>query len=215
MSKVTKNYNKDYFNWYKNIGEFGAIMNHEKFQQHISYNDSVLDFGCGGGYLLEKIKCRIKEGVDINPEAIKESKKRISKVYENSNQLPEEYYDKIISHSTLQHCEYPLSELINLHKSLKKDGVIILITSCSSRNLKFKPNDINYQLYSWSPMNLGNILDSVGFKVIKVNKINHRWIPKYNFFYKLLGKKIFNSLCFFYSFFDSSITNVISIAKKV
>ena len=55
MSKVTKNYNKDYFNWYKNIGEFGAIMNHEKFQQHISYNDSVLDFGCGGGYLLEKI----------------------------------------------------------------------------------------------------------------------------------------------------------------
>ena len=34
---------------HENIGEFGAIMNHEKFQQHISYNDSVLDFGCGCG----------------------------------------------------------------------------------------------------------------------------------------------------------------------
>ena len=63
-------------------------------------------------------------------------------------------------------------------------------------------------------MNLGNILDANGFEIIKVEKIQHRWIPKYYFFYKLLGRKIFNFLCYIYSFFDNSIVNIIAIGKK-
>ena len=35
----------------------------------------VLDFGCGGGYLLDKINCKKKFGVEINNIAIKEAEK--------------------------------------------------------------------------------------------------------------------------------------------
>ena len=101
-------------------------------------------------------------------------------------------YDKIISNNALQHCENPFLELKGLNKLLKKNGLIIVIVSCSSRELAYKPKDINYQLYSWSPMNLGNILDAAGFKVLSVKNYYDKWPPKPKFFYNFLGKKIFN-----------------------
>ena len=134
--------------------------------------------------------------------------------FKNIQSVPKNFYDVIISNNTVQHCENPFLEINNLYNSLKKNGKIILITGCSSKNLKYRVNDINYQLYSFSPMNLGNILDANGFEVIKVEKIQHRWIPKYIFFYKLLGRRIFNFLCYIFSFFDDSIINIIAISKK-
>tara|TARA_B100001173_G_scaffold311908_1_gene330800 strand:+ start:75 stop:719 length:645 start_codon:yes stop_codon:yes gene_type:complete len=214
MSKVQKNYNNDYFEWYKEIGEFGALINIHRFTNHIDANDTILDFGCGGGFMLDKINCRVKHGVEINPKAINFCKSKKIYVYENSKLLPKNFYDVIISNNTLQHCENPFLEINNLYNSLKKNGKIVLITGCSSKNLKYKVNDINYQLYSFSPMNLGNILDANGFEIIKVEKIQHRWIPKYIFFYKLFGRRIFNFLCYIYSFFDNSIINIIAIGKK-
>lgn len=47
-----EHYNEDYFNWQKNIGLFGGWANSTKFEQYITKEDDVLDFGCGGGYLL-------------------------------------------------------------------------------------------------------------------------------------------------------------------
>ena len=78
MSKVQKNYNNDYFEWYKEIGEFGALINIHRFKNFIDTNDAVLDFGCGGGFMLDKINCRVKHGVEINPIAINFCKKKIS-----------------------------------------------------------------------------------------------------------------------------------------
>ena len=214
MSKAKENYNKEYFDWYKKIGIFGGKINKINFERYINKEDSVLDFGCGGGYLINELKCKEKHGVEINPYAVKEAENLSIKIFKDVNELSENYYNKIISNNCLQHCENPFIELQNLHKTLKKDGLIILVVSCSSRNLKYKPNDINYQLYSWSPMNFGNILDTAGFSLVKVKKINSRWIPKYEFFYKLFGEKIFRLACFFYSLIDSSITSVIAVAKK-
>ena len=214
MSKVRENYNDEYFNWYKKIGEFGGNINKIKFEKYIKEEDSVLDFGCGGGYLISKLNCKEKHGVEINPLAIKEAEKNSIKIFKDSNELSENYYDKIISNNSLQHCENPYLELKNLYKALKKNGLLIILVSCSSRNLKYLVNDINYQLYSWSPMNLGNILDATNFNIIEVKKINHRWIPKYEIFYKIFGKKIFNLACFLYSFIDTSISSIIAVAEK-
>lgn len=214
MSKAKKKYNKKYFKWYQEIGKLGGILNAKKFEKYINKNDTVLDFGCGGGYLLKNLSCLKKHGLEINPNAITEAKTNLDKVFNNIDLLPLNYYDKIISNNVLQHCENPFLELKKLNKSLKKNGLIIIIVSCASRRLSYKSNDINYQLYSWSPMNLGNILDAANFKVLLTKNYYDKWLPKPNFFYNLIGKKIFNFLCYIYGFANDKISNVIAVAKK-
>ena len=214
MSKAKSNYNKKYFKWYESIGKFGGKINKVKFQKYIRKEDKVLDFGCGGGYLLEELDCKEKHGVEINPVAIKISKLKKIKVFNNSKHLKKNYYDKIISHNTLQHCENPSCEIQNLYKSLKKNGTIIIITACGSRDYKYIPEDINFQMYSWSPMNLGNFLENFGFKILLSEKILHRWPPFYKFIYDTFGIKVFNATCIIFSLIEKKLTNVIAVAKK-
>jgi len=214
MSKARENYNKNYFNWYKRIGEFGGIINKIKFSKYIEKDDNVLDFGCGGGYLLKNINCLNKHGVEINETAIEIAKKNSLKIFKNSNDLEKNFYDKIISNHALQHCENPFQELLNLNKSLKKNGLIIISISCSNKKLSYKPNDINYQLFSWSPMNIGNLLNATGFEVLSANTYNLRWPPKYEIFYKIFGEKIFIILCKLYAIFDNKISDIVAVAKK-
>lgn len=214
MSKVIDNYNKEYFEWYKEIGKLGGIVNIKKFQKYINYNDAVLDFGCGGGYLLKNLTCSKKHGLEINNHAIIEANKNLDKVFNNIDSLTLDYYDKVISNNVLQHCENPLVELQKINKLLKKNGLIIIVVSCASRDLYYKPNDINYQLYSWSPMNLGNILDSADFQVLTVKNFYDKWPPKPNLVYKILGNKMFSFVSFINGFFNSNISNIIAVAKK-
>ena len=61
---VSTHYDKKYFDWQSSIGEFGGWANQTKFAEYISSNSRVLDFGCGGGYLLKNLECRAKAGVE-------------------------------------------------------------------------------------------------------------------------------------------------------
>ena len=70
--KTENYYNEDYFNDYqKKIGEFGGKANLFKFEEHIKNTDNVLDFGCGGGFLLSNLDCKYKAGIEINSIARK------------------------------------------------------------------------------------------------------------------------------------------------
>lgn len=214
MSKAKNNYNLDYFNWYKNIGKFGGKINKKKFSKFIDHNDKVLDFGCGGGYLLQNLKCEEKHGVEINKYAVNEARKHSINIYDNTNDLPNNYFDKIISNHALQHCENPFIEIQNLYKSLKRGGLIVMVVSCSNINLSYKPNDINYQLYSWSPLNMGNLLDAANFEILSIKKLKYKWPPKYETIYNIFGDKIFDFICRIYGLLNNKIAQVICVAKK-
>ena len=69
-------YNERYFSWQKYVGKFGGQANKIKFNEIISENQKVLDFGCGGGYLLSAYENIEKFGVEINTTAIEEAKKK-------------------------------------------------------------------------------------------------------------------------------------------
>ena len=59
-------YDEKYFAWQKYVGKFGGQANKIKFDEIISENEKVLDFGCGGGYLLSSYENIEKYGVEIN-----------------------------------------------------------------------------------------------------------------------------------------------------
>lgn len=66
--KAENYYDNEYYNNYqREIGEFGGKANIFKFKKYISTNDSVLDFGCGGGFLLNNLDYKYKVGIEINP----------------------------------------------------------------------------------------------------------------------------------------------------
>lgn len=178
------------------IGEFGGWANQSKFADYISVNDDVLDFGCGSGFLLKGLNCKKKIGIEINPTAVEFAKKNNGvEVYGDIDDLPDECVDVVISNNALEHSLRPLDELKSLYKKLRHRGKIIVVVPCDSIFYKYKPNDVNRHLYSWSPMNLGNLLDEAGFSVIDSKAYIHKWPPKWRLIKKWRNRQLFEVLC--------------------
>ena len=103
MMKTENYYDRDYFNLYqKKIGEFGGKANIFKFKDHILSTDNVLDFGCGGGFLLSNIDCNYKAGIEVNPVARNFSKNDlVIDCFSSINEVEDEKFDVIISNHAL------------------------------------------------------------------------------------------------------------------
>lgn len=207
-------YNEQYFSWQRNVGELGGKANLFKFEQFIMPTDKVIDFGCGGGYLLKNINCHEKIGIEINESAIKVANENKIKVFKKIQEIPDNWADKIISNHALEHVLNPFDTLLNLKSKLKKDGAIIFVVPQEFK-MRYKTDDINQHLYSWSPLCLGNLFASVGFKVIEVEYLNHKWPPYRHLIWKYLGKNIFHLTCKIYAFIRRNNTQIRILAINV
>lgn len=191
-------YDEKYFEWQSKIGEFGGWANLNKFDKYVSYKDTVLDFGCGGGYLLNNIHCEKKIGIEINPHAVEQAKKFGIEVYANIDLISDNSIDIVISNSALEHVERPLDILKLLQKKLKKGGKIIFTVPCESIHYSYDKNDINRHLYTWSPMNLGHLFNQAGFEVIESKPYRHKWFPKSVEIGQFMGRFLFDLCCGIY-----------------
>ena len=65
-------YDEKYFDWQKDVGAFGGKANQIKFLKYITRDGlKVLDFGCGGGFLISSFEENIERyGVEINDVAV-------------------------------------------------------------------------------------------------------------------------------------------------
>lgn len=73
---------------------------------------------------------------------------------------------------------------------------------------EYKPNDINFHLYTWSEMNLGNLFTHAGFKVLKVEELKHKWPPYFIRIRKFTEEKMFNTICKAYGIYKNNISQV-------
>ncbi len=161
-------YGKDYYEWQKSIGAACVQSGFGFFAGHINLQDVVLDFGCGGGFLLQALSMTGKYGVEINPHARKEASFRGVEVFEDIESLPADInFDKVISHHSLEHVRDPYNTLIKLKSKLKINGRLLLVLPIDDwRNeKKYVATDINRHLYTWTPQLIGNLLDECGFQV--------------------------------------------------
>ena len=150
-------YKEEYFNWQKEVGEFGGIANLFKFEKHIALDDSVIDFGSGGGFLLANLNCKQKIGVEINDVARSYSKELGIESVESIEMVEDNWADVIISNHALEHVENPLSSLKKILSKLKTGGKIIFVVPHERKQL-YKENDKHQHLFTWSEANLGNLL---------------------------------------------------------
>lgn len=133
---VSAHYDKKYFDWQASLGEFGGWANLSKFTRYLSDEAAVLDFGCGGGFLLKNIQCAKRVGVEVNPAAAETARKNGIEVYDSAAEVPDDYVDVIISNNALEHTLQPIKELKELYKKLKVGGTIVFIVPCET--IKFK-----------------------------------------------------------------------------
>ena len=207
-------YNKEYFDWQKSVGQFGGQANKIKFNELISKNQKVLDFGCGGGYILSSYENIDRFGVEINDAAIEVAKKNGSKIFKSSKDLPNNFFDVIISNHALEHCDNPFLELKELYRSLKDNEKICIVVPCDNIKYKYNEKDPHKHLYSWSPSNLGNILHTAGFKVLESKPFLFKWFPHRYRLKKYMSWSIFHFLCKIWWRFDNTWYQIRAIAKK-
>jgi 2-polyprenyl-3-methyl-5-hydroxy-6-metoxy-1,4-benzoquinol methylase len=210
---VSKHYDRSYFDYQASIGEFGGMANADKFLGFIKPEDDVLDFGCSGGWLLKNIPCRAKMGVEVIPEAAQIARENGVEVFSTSYEVPDRSADVIISNHVLEHTLEPLRELGALRSKLRPGGRAIFVVPCESVDASYKPGDVNHHLYSWSPMNLGNLFTEAGYTVIECKPFLHKWPPMYRSIARFGGKAIFDLASRLYARISRSYSQVRIVAK--
>jgi SAM-dependent methyltransferase len=186
--ETPEHYNAAYFAWQQSVGETGAALEKWKFSPFLSPSDSVLEFGCGGAYLLCALTCRERWGIDINPAARLEAQKSVNAV-RTVNDLPEEMrFDKIISNHALEHVETPITELRALRERLSPQGRLIFVVPSETWRMHkhFDPLNKNQHLHTWTPLLLGNLLVRAGFRVERTELLCNRWPPRATFLMRIL-----------------------------
>lgn len=175
-------YDEKYWNFQAPIGKIGGILNKFKFDEHINPTDTVLDFGCGGGFLLDQITASRKIGYDINETARENAKRLGIETVDDLNKLENNTVDVVISNHALEHVHHPLTNLQNLYRVVKPNGLIVIVVPYEQpheHEFRYKENDVNQHLHAWNPQTLGNIVKLAGFKIIKSNTIQHKWAHDY------------------------------------
>ena len=204
-----------YFEWQNQFGIRSGIINARKFQNFITGEDTILDFGCGGGHLLNAINAKNKIGVEINPVAIASARNYGFNIYESITDVKDASIDVAVSNHALEHVPYPISALREVYRVLKKDGRLVLCVPIDDwRNQrKFSPDDINHHLNTWTPQLLGNSLSEAGFDVstsdIKI--FVGAWFRGTKYLWRF--RRLFEAISFVYGVIIKS-RQIIVVVKK-
>jgi SAM-dependent methyltransferase len=187
-------YNHTYFSWQKEVGALAGEACGFLFEPHVEPHHSVLDFGCGGGFILSRLSCARKFGVEVNPEACDQAVRNGLTVFGGLGEMNGASVDVVISNHALEHVPDPLGELRRIRQVLKPGGRLVLVTPLE-RGTSWRPADKNQHLFTWSPMNLGNLVTAAGFKVESAVVVSHRFPPFGLRIRKVVGRGLFHLLC--------------------
>lgn len=187
-------YNEDYFSWQLGMARIDSQIDVSFFQKYIDEKDSVCEFGCGGGLLLDKIKCKSKIGVDINPVARRHASTLSIKTFSSVKELPDESIDVAISTHALEHVLNPFEVLTDLRMKLKADGKIVFVVPYDSIYEEYEKWDVSHHVFTWNQRDLGNLFKIAGYFVKEVGIRESVWPDSYENIFEKVGVDTFKAL---------------------
>ena len=145
------------------------------FRRHVAASDTVLDFGCNDGVFLRWIDAGRRIGVEVNPAAREECEAACLKegirieLHDDIGSIEDGIVDVVISNHCLEHTLTPYETLRQIHRVLRPGGKLVLVLPFddwrSPIHRRWRPGDRDNHLFTWSPMNAGNLLTEAGFRV--------------------------------------------------
>ncbi len=178
-----------YFGWQGQPGILQGLWNRHLWTPYVRPSDDVLEFGCGGGFLLHVLEARSKFGVEVNPRAAQSAHEFGIPTYATIAEVPGTF-DRIISSHVLEHVPHPRQALIELRNKLRDEDsrLVILLPLDDWRNRanrRYTSTDQNMHLQAWTPQTLGNLLASAGMEVLDVHVVREAWPRGSNLFWSV------------------------------
>lgn len=192
---------EEYFAYQNQWGSLSGKLNTWKFTPHLLTTDHVLDFGCGGGWLLSELRVAKKYGIEPNPAARGCCLKLGIEAFASIEEMPSGLcFDVIISHHALEHVPYPIEALRELGQRLKIGGKLVIVLPIDDWRAQrdFSGKDIDHHLHTWTPRLLANTLAEAGFSTERAQVITDAWPPSVDRVSKL-PRPLFRGVCFFWS----------------
>jgi 2-polyprenyl-3-methyl-5-hydroxy-6-metoxy-1,4-benzoquinol methylase len=143
----------------------------------------LLDIGCAFGFFLEVARdngwdCHGVEVCEYSSTYAKEKlglNVRAGKL--KDIRYPENFFDVIVLLDIIEHLKRPTDILGEVHRILKPDGLIVIITPNADSLIAkiMKAKWVLYQrplehLYYFTPLTLTSMLNKIGFRVIRCKK---------------------------------------------
>ena len=187
-------YDERYWSYQESLGAFGGKAEAFKFRELIKETDTLIDYGGGGGFLLNNLKADRKILIEPNPHARKHAKNTFHlETYASPEDTPSTLQaDIIISNHCLEHVPNPLEELTKLRQLLKKGGIICIVVPVDAAlGTPYSTKDINHHIYTWNALLLGNLVADAGFVIETSEEISYQWPSHFESVWNDLGEEGF------------------------
>ena len=173
---------------------FGGMADRMKFAPYLRPEDRVLDFGCRGGYLLSNLTCRDRMGIEPDQRYRSECAAAGITAVASPDEVPDHWADVLISHHVLEHVPTPFETLRRLRRTIRPGGTAVFVVPCESIRTAYREDDPHDHLFTWSPLNLGNLFTAAGYRVLMSRACFHRWPPKGILIQRWFGWQVFHAL---------------------
>ena len=178
---------ESYLAWQNRFGAIAGQLNAKKFNEFISSEKVVCDFGAGAGNLLDSLKAFRKIAIEINPTALAILKTKPDiETLESIDDLATESVDVVITNHAMEHVPYPIGAMKEIYRALKPGGLFVICVPIDDwrTQKKYRESEINHHLQTWTPLLLGHSLKEAGFKVQgnQIRIITEAWFPSWHYF---------------------------------
>jgi len=193
----------------------GAVLEARKFAPFIKSIDRVLDFGCGGGWILHELDCAERVGVELNEAAHDFCRQNGVTVFRAVADVPTGTFDVAISNHCLEHVPNPVEALRGICGLLRNGGKLVLVVPVDDWRVQrdFTGTDIDHHLHTWTPRLLANTLVEAGFTVERIDVLTYAWFPGWEKAMRVLPQCVFDAFCWLTSFIKRR-RQLIALAAK-
>lgn len=160
--------------------------------EHKKLKGKILDIGAGTGDFLLEAKCRGWEvfGQEPNPAARELASLKGIALEKVSSKFPENSFDVITLWHVLEHVPNPESQITELNRLLKKDGILVIaVPNFKSYDARFYKKywaayDVPRHLFHFSRTSIEKLFSQFSFQLIREKGL---WFD--SFYVSLLSEK--------------------------
>jgi len=188
-SPAVGHYDAAYFGWQvkENMNNVGWQRARLKPSLEAAPRAAVFEVGCSGGYTLASIAAGSKHCYEVNDVAVAHAQQKHPDIhmYKRWADVPDDAIDYAYSFDSFEHHVSPLDNLMCLYSKMRRGGTVHIEVPFehgsfggSSPNVygrRWRPNDPNNHLFTWSPLVLGNFVQAAGFRVSACRDGEEMW----------------------------------------